>query len=134
MSYCFGSLVMTGNKKYYYTLLVEPLIFGIYAGVESINKKGVARLDDSFLKDTHLKDIFSDDKEGGGLGIGYKSKEVGFMVDMENKKLYITDHQCQKVKKILNFPWSNVSPIVYFKNKVSITIAKSELKVPSWIM
>ena len=85
---------MTGNKKYYYTLLVEPLIFGIYAGVESINKKGVARLDDSFLKDTHLKDIFSDDKEGGGLGIGYKSKEVGFMVDMENKKLYITDHQC----------------------------------------
>ena len=129
-SHCFGSLVITSGK-HYYTILIEALQCCVHAGIEASEKVGVNHLSSEFVNEINLKELVGESK-----GFGLTSKpayELGFLVDMDQKELTVTDHREKKVLVKKTFPWLSVRPLVYFKHVVSMTITNMSLPTPTWI-
>lgn len=128
ISHCFGDLVMT-QGKIYYTLLIDPMMCCVYIGIEETGKN-LEKKSSEFLNQINFFKLF----EGNATQIK-PAIEAGFLIDMESKSLTITDHEKNIVKKefFFNSTWKRVSPLVYFKHVISITISNCSLPIPSWI-
>ena len=130
MSHCFGSLVIT-TGTHYFTLLVEPVLCCVFAGIEASEKVYEEDLNSEFLNSMPLKTLVGD---GPGFGLASKPVyEIGFLVNMNSKELTVTDHREKKVLKKKRFTWEAVRPVAYFKHEVSVTITNMSLPTPSWI-
>ena len=129
-SHCFGSIVLTSGK-HYFTLLFEPLMCCVHGGIEDAHQAGKTRFDSAFLNEVNLRGLFEPDR---GLGLTSKPAfEIGFLVDMDQKVLTVTNHPEKKIMTKKEFTWTAVSPVVYFKHEVSITITNGSSVVPAWI-
>ena len=127
-SYCYGSLVIE-KGTHYFTLLFEPLMCCVFAGVHRAGEN-LRNLSSSFLTDINLPSLFENKIKSSLKSAIY----IGFLVDMNKKILVITSHQDKEIKKSFKIPneWEKVSPLVYFKHEVSITIVDSKLEIPEW--
>lgn len=131
MSHCFGSIIITSGK-YYFTLLFEPLICCVFGGIEDSNKRNQERINSEFINEIKLYQLLGLDRHEGPLS-SFPAYEVGFLVDMEKKILTVTNHRAKKLLTKQVFTWNQVSPFVFFKYVVSITITSAGSFIPSWV-
>jgi len=129
-SHCFGSIVLT-TGKHYFTLLFEPLMCCVHGGIEDAKNVDHERFDSHFLNQINLRGLF---EPGKGLGLSSQPAfEIGFLVDMDQKLLTVTNHPEKKIMVKKEFTWTSVRPVVYFKHEVSITITNGSSNIPSWL-
>ena len=128
MSWCLGDLIME-KGEYYYTLLFDPLMCCVYAGIEA---PGFIMGDSEFIQSIDFSNRFL---ESIGKKGQYPGPQVtaGFYINMRTKTLIITNHESRNVIWKGNFTWNKVSPAVQFKHEVSITITSSSNQKPEWL-
>ena len=134
ISRCKGSLIIDSGE-WYYTLLFEPLQCCVFASVcnaedENIyNYRGKDEDDDNKID---LVDFwrFWPDYDDPHVNFPGPVIEAGFYVNMDKKLVVIYDAKLKKENKRFNFnnKWKKISPIVFFKHVVSITVSSNAVK------
>ena len=123
---CKGSLIISSGE-YYYTIIFEPLKCCLSVSVFNAEDEQVYfnyRNDDDERKiewiDLYRLPI---DKIG-------PFKHLGFYVNMDKKLVVIYDVSCEKEIKRFNFNpnWKKISPIVFYKHEITITISSNALE------
>lgn len=127
-SYVWGSLVIDKGSCYF-TLLFDPMMCCVNA---TVYKTGVNYENIGSEHVNHdLPNLFEYNK----LMATNAHIEVGFVVNMDKKKFVIVDPKEKKVKKVVDLDksWTKVSPLLFFKHEVGVTIVNHSLPVPDWV-
>jgi len=134
ISRCKGSLIIDSGE-WYYTLLFEPLQCCVFASVcnaedENIyNYRGKDEDDDNKIDLVDFWRLWPDYDDPHAHFPG-PVIEAGFYVNMDKKLVVIYDAKLKKENKRFNFnnKWKKISPIVFFKHVVSITVSSNAVK------
>ena len=134
ISRCKGSLIIDSGE-WYYTLLFEPLQCCVFASVcnaedENIyNYRGKDEDDDNKIDLVDFWRLWPD-YDDPHVNFPGPVIEAGFYVNMDKKLVVIYDAKLKKENKRFNFnnKWKKISPIVFFKHVVSITVSSNAVK------
>ncbi len=131
MSSCKGSLIMT-TGEFFYSLLIEPLQCCVYASVYPINDE----VEYENFEFCDFWNLWTDYPDPHSTFPG-PVIEAGFYVNMNQNLVIICDNKKNKELKRFNIKstWKSVSPVVYFKHVVSVTIISEAVRTkPDWII
>ena len=131
---CKGSLIIDSGE-WYYTLLFEPLQCCVFASVCNAEDENIYnyRTDEEDVDNKiDLVDFWRlwPDYENPHTKFPGPVIEAGFYVNMDKKLVVIYDAKLKKENKRFNFneKWKKISPIVFFKHVVSITVSSNAVK------
>ena len=134
VSRCKGSLIIDSGECYY-TLLFEPLQCCVFASICNAEDENVY----NYRSEEEDEDNKIDWVDFWRLWPDYNDPhdyfpgpviEAGFYVNMDKKLVVIYDAKLKKENKRYNFnqKWKKISPIVFFKHVVSITVSSKAVK------